>query len=58
LLQLSYNRTESINNNIKDWIGRAGNLSIPQLDNKIKEVVEAQQQEFMLVGPMNFQTVI
>ena len=56
--RFSNNRTESINNNIKDWIGRAGNLSIPQLDNKIKEVVEAQQQEFMLVGPMNFQTVI
>lgn len=44
--RFSNNRTESINDNIKDWIGRAGNLSFPQLNNKIKEVVEEQQQEF------------
>ena len=44
--RFSNNRTESISNNIKDWIGRAGNLSFPQLNNKIKEVVEEQQQEF------------
>ena len=42
--RFSNNRTESINDNINDWIGRTGNLSLPQLNNKIKEVVEAQQE--------------
>ena len=42
------NRTESINNNLKNWIGRAGKVSFSALNGKVKELVLTQQQEFEL----------
>jgi hypothetical protein len=41
----SNNRIESQNDNAKDWIGRAGQTSFPMLNQKMKEFVEAQQQD-------------
>lgn len=41
----SNNRIESQNDNAKDWIGRAGKTSFPMLSQKMKEFIEAQQQD-------------
>ena len=41
----SNNRVESQNDNAKDWVGRAGNVSFPKLNQKMKELVTAQQQD-------------
>ena len=41
----SNNRVESVNDNVKDWIGRSGSLSLPAANNKIQEYLNAQQQE-------------
>ncbi|CAG2219934.1 unnamed protein product [Mytilus edulis] len=41
----SNNRVESQNDNAKDWVGRAGNVSFAKLNQKMKELVTAQQQD-------------
>jgi len=41
----SNNRIESQNENAKDWIERAGKTSCPMPSQKMKEFVEAQQQD-------------
>ena len=41
----SNNRTESVNNNVKDWLGRSGSVSLAVVNRKIEEYVKAQQQE-------------
>ena len=43
------NRVESVNDNVKDWIGRSGRLSLPAANNKIQEYLNVQQQEFELI---------
>ncbi|KAK3087821.1 hypothetical protein FSP39_011070 [Pinctada imbricata] len=40
------NQTESINNNVKNWLGRTGNLSFAVANSKLDELVRAQGQEF------------
>lgn len=45
----SNNRTESMNNHIKDWIGRSGTLILSTVNRKIEEYVKTQQQEFEMV---------
>lgn len=45
----SNNRTESVNNNIKDWVGRNESLSLATVNGKIEEYVKNQQQEFSMV---------
>ena len=40
------NQTESVNNNVKDWLGRKGNLSFAVANTRIEELVTSQQQEF------------
>ena len=42
----SNNRVESTNDNVKDWVGRSGNVPLPVVNNKIEEYITAQQQEF------------
>jgi hypothetical protein len=37
---------ESTNDNVKDWVGRSGNVPLPVVNNKIEEYITAQQQEF------------
>jgi len=41
----SNNIIETQIENAKDWIGRAGKTSFPMLSQKMKELVEAQQQD-------------
>lgn len=43
--RFSNNRTESVNNNVKDWLGRSGSLNLAVVNRKIEEYVKAQQQE-------------
>jgi hypothetical protein len=38
-----------MNNNIKDWIGRSGTLTLATVNRKIEEYVKTQQQEFEMV---------
>jgi hypothetical protein len=51
------NRVESISNNIKDWVGRSGNLSIPAFNAKVEDYINCQQREFEMAiyanGPYN-----
>ena len=35
------NRVESTNDNVKDWVGRLGNVLLPVVNNKIEEYVTA-----------------
>ena len=40
------NQTESVNNNVKNWLGRTGNISFAVANSRIVELVTSQQQEF------------
>ena len=42
----SNNRVESINDKMKDWLGRKGTLSMPVLNKKLEDVSKAQEQEY------------
>ncbi|CAC5360810.1 unnamed protein product [Mytilus coruscus] len=42
----SNNRVESTNNNVKDWVGRSGKVTLPVFNRKVEEYVTCQQQEF------------
>lgn len=43
--RFSNNRIESMNDNIKDWVERK-KMSMPAVNDKIRELIEGQQQEF------------
>jgi hypothetical protein len=40
------NHIESVNNNVKSWLGRVGNLSFVVANSKLEELVISRQQEF------------
>ncbi|CAG2189104.1 MAD2 [Mytilus edulis] len=40
------NRVESTNNNVKDWVGRSGKVTLPVFNRKVEEYATCQQQEF------------
>ncbi|CAC5411844.1 unnamed protein product [Mytilus coruscus] len=40
------NRVESTNNNVKDWVGRSGKVTLPVFNRNVEEYVTCQQQEF------------
>ncbi|CAG2227272.1 unnamed protein product [Mytilus edulis] len=42
----SNNRVESTNNNVKDWVGRSGKVTLPVFNRKVEEYATCQQQEF------------
>jgi hypothetical protein len=37
---------QTVPRNVKDWVGRSGNVPLPVVNNKIEEYITAQQQEF------------
>jgi hypothetical protein len=37
------NRIESINNNLKDWVGRSRKVHFSELNSQVKQLVKTQQ---------------